>query len=102
MSFWTRRQRRLALLRGAPSRQGCRREGHSLIMMASNQDRRRPVVLSHNGRIVSICMSLIRCIGTLRTRSFAVGVTLGLVSAVYAQSRTNAQLPAQPSGPSGA
>lgn len=44
-------------------------------------------------------MSLIRRIGTLRTLSFAVGVTLGLVSAVYAQSGTDAQLPARPPGP---
>jgi hypothetical protein len=44
-------------------------------------------------------MSLIRGIGTLRTLSFAVGVTLGLVSAVYAQSGTDAQFPAQPPGP---
>jgi hypothetical protein len=40
----------------------------------------------------------IRRIGTLKTLSFAVGVTLGLVNAVYAQSGTNAQLPVQPPG----
>ena len=44
-------------------------------------------------------MSLIRRIGTLRTLSFAVGVTLGLVSAVYAQSGPGTQLPAEPSDP---
>jgi len=47
-------------------------------------------------------MSLIRGIGTLRTLSFAVGVTLGLVSAVYAQSGTGAQLAPQPPGPQAA
>jgi len=44
-------------------------------------------------------MSLIRRIGTLKTLSFAVGVTLGLASAVYAQSGTDAQFPARPPGP---
>lgn len=56
-------------------------------------------MFSHKGRIVSICMSLIRRIGTLRTLSFAVGVTLGLVCSVYAQSGTDAQFPARPPGP---
>jgi hypothetical protein len=44
-------------------------------------------------------MSLIRHIGALRTLSFTVGVMLGLVSAVYAQSGTDDQLPAHRSGP---
>jgi hypothetical protein len=42
-------------------------------------------------------MSLIQRIGTLRTLSFAVGVILGLVSAVYAQLGTG-QLPAHRPG----
>ena len=42
-------------------------------------------------------MSLIQRIGTLRTLSFAVGVILGLVSAVYAQPGTG-QLPAHRPG----
>ena len=44
-------------------------------------------------------MSLIRHIGALRTLSFTVGVMLGLVSAVYAQSGTDGQLPAHRPGP---
>ena len=44
-------------------------------------------------------MSLIRRIGTLKTLSFAVGVLLGLVSAVYAQSGSAAQFPARQLGP---
>jgi hypothetical protein len=44
-------------------------------------------------------MSLIRHIGTLRTFSFVVGVLLGLVSAVYAQSGTDDLLPGYPSKP---
>jgi hypothetical protein len=44
-------------------------------------------------------MSLIWRIGTSRTLSFAVGVTLGLVSAAPAQSGAGAQLPAQPPDP---
>jgi len=43
-------------------------------------------------------MSLIRHIGTLRTRSFAVGVVLGLVNGVYAQSGTDHRVPAHPPG----
>jgi hypothetical protein len=43
-------------------------------------------------------MSLVRQIGALRTLSFAVGVMLGLVSAVYTQSGTGDHLPGHPSG----
>jgi len=46
-------------------------------------------------------MSLIRCIGTLKTLSFAVGFTLGLVSAVYAQSSSDAQFSPRQLGPPG-
>ena len=41
-------------------------------------------------------MSLIRHIGTLRTRSFTVGVVLGLVNGAYAQSGTDHRVPAHP------
>ena len=44
-------------------------------------------------------MSLIARLGTLRTLSFTVGVMLGLVSAVYAQSGNDDQLPAHRPGP---
>ena len=56
-----------------------------------------PVIGHRTRRIGGRNMSLIQPISTLRTLSFAVGVMLGLVSAVYAEPGTG-QLPAHRPG----
>ena len=43
-------------------------------------------------------MSRLHRTGTLRTLSFAIGVTSGLFSAVYAQSGTDDRMPVHPPG----
>jgi hypothetical protein len=56
-----------------------------------------PVIGHRTRRIGGRNMSLIQPISTLRTLSFAIGVMLGLVSAVYAEPGTG-QLPAHRPG----
>ena len=69
-----------------------------MIMRASNHD---PQETSRTATTAGKerNMSPIWRIGTPTTLSFAVGVTLGLISAIPAQSGTGPQLPAEPPDP---